>query len=151
MIVNKNLNTKLVNATYNEKSGISTVTLENEYGRFTGVARCHPDDKGSKFFGCQIAEARAMIKIFKEQLRISEGQRKVFDIFIDTISQKKDYNPKTNEACHARRFLEEFELNNKYFSESIKAAENYINDMINSLDKDQERVNKILKKKAEIE
>lgn len=149
MITNLLLDTKIKSAVYNKDTGVSTVVLSNELGNFTGVARCHPDDRGSRFIGCEIAEHRATIKVLKEQLRIAENQRKAFEIYVDTISQKKNYNPKTNEACHARRFLAEFENKVKSYKLYIKTINEDLKTLIDSIEENRQKIDNIAKKYEE--
>lgn len=62
---------KLLYGEYNFNTGKSTVTLADRYGKYTGYAKLHPDDKDneSHYMGCHIAEKRALIKALKNRRR----------------------------------------------------------------------------------
>ena len=63
------MKTKIIDETFDEKSGLTTVTLQNKYGHFTGIARCHPDDEYSMFQGERIAVTKANIKFLEFRIK----------------------------------------------------------------------------------
>ena len=52
-------------------NGISTVTIKNDYGTFTGYSHLLEEDipYESSLAGCRFAEMKAGIKIFKYQIK----------------------------------------------------------------------------------
>ena len=75
------MKTKIVNETFNEKTGITTVTIQNKYGHFTGTAYCHPDDSYSMFQGERIAATRANIKYLKRRISLEKAKIKALNDF----------------------------------------------------------------------
>lgn len=63
------MKTKIVFEDFDEKSGITTVTIQNKYGHFTGIAKCNPVDEYSMFHGERIAVTRAHIDYCKLRMR----------------------------------------------------------------------------------
>ena len=55
---------KIKEANFNPETGESFVSLYTDMGIVTGTAKLHPDDAESKsnYFGCRIAENRAVMK-----------------------------------------------------------------------------------------
>ena len=54
---------KFLYSHFNEETGKSIAVLSDKYGKYSGQAKLHPDDKdnASKFAGCRIAYKRALI------------------------------------------------------------------------------------------
>ena len=73
------MKTKIVDETFDEKSGLTTVTLQNKYGHFTGMAQCHPDDEYSMFQGERIAATRANIEFCKFRIKQEKIKIKTFE------------------------------------------------------------------------
>ena len=67
---------------FDEETGISIVTFNNKYGKFTGMAKLNPEDKPSAFIGQYIAEKRAVISYYKTLSKILEAK-------LDTIRMIK--------------------------------------------------------------
>ena len=44
------MKTKMIYSNYDKETRVSTTTVTNNYGTFTGYATCHPDDDVSSFF-----------------------------------------------------------------------------------------------------
>ena len=94
------MNFTLVNANYDEKCGQSTVTISTPYGHFTGVVNLHPEETyPSKYFGCDLAETKALRLAEKARLRELRGQlkglRDYYFLLADTWSfNDKDFHVK---------------------------------------------------------
>ena len=73
------MKTKIVDETFDEISGLTTVTLQNKYGHFTGMAQCHPDDEYSMFQGERIAATRANIEFCKFRIKQEKVKIKTFE------------------------------------------------------------------------
>ena len=86
------MKTKIVDETFDEKSGLTTVTLQNKYRHFTGIARCHPDDEYSMFQGERIAATRANIKFCKHRITQEKAKIKVLDELETPFFNKTLYN-----------------------------------------------------------
>jgi len=88
---------------YDKETGISTVTYTNEYGKFTGKAKLHPNDTESRFSGYHIAESRADIQYYHTMMEYWKGriaginhlEMELFDLMTT------QYGEKTNEEASA--------------------------------------------------
>lgn len=114
------MKTNMIYSDYNQDTRVSTVTIANALGNFTGYATCHPDDNVSSFFGCNIAEYRATIKSLREEKRIVKFQIKALKEAYDMFCNTSDFNPNCNEARKVRK--------------AIKIKENRFEDIINIID-----------------
>lgn len=75
------MKTKIVDEKFDEITGVSTVTIQNKYGHFTGTAYCHPDDSYSMFQGERIAVTRANIKYLKRRISLEKTKLKALNDF----------------------------------------------------------------------
>ena len=65
---------KFIDSSYDEKEGISCVTMQHLGKKFTDFATVHPDDKenASSYAGCEYAEIRATIRALKYERKIAK-------------------------------------------------------------------------------
>lgn len=75
------MKTKIVDEKFDEITGVTTVTIQNKYGHFTGSAYCHPDDSYSMFQGERIAVTRANIKYLKRRISLEKAKLKALNDF----------------------------------------------------------------------
>lgn len=147
MILNtRKLPYKLCYTHENRISGESIVRIKSDYGVFEGKSYCHPDDNYGSFFGMELAEKRAVLKLMKCRKNIISEQLKLMEIYYDTISQKKTFNSKCNEANHARRYIEFLSNELKYYNESIKGVKENIEFSIEAREKYSKKINDIVQK-----
>lgn len=68
---------KILYADYNKETKVSTVTIQNKYGIFTGTSKLWVEDEDyeSRFTGCRIAELKALRKSFKY------ARKKAYDVY----------------------------------------------------------------------
>lgn len=99
------MKTKLLYSYYDKESGYSEAGIQNKFGRFMAHAQLHPEDKDyeSSFFGCQVAEAKCMIKTHRERIRLINLQIKTLEDFEKVLKNLKDYNPKSIECRQLRK------------------------------------------------
>lgn len=85
---------KILKDGYDKNTGISFSNIVTRYGEFSATARLNPEDKEyeSNFFGCQLAEARCVIKALKEQLKIINVQIKTLKDLKNKILEIKGIN-----------------------------------------------------------
>ena len=123
----------ITNAEYNEDTGFSLVEISTPIGSFFGDARLSPEDKeagyDSRFFGCQLAELRAVIKYYKALVRIEKEVYKRDLNFLSTLRQAKEYD---DNAFYAKRF-----------KKKCRIAENEKNNLIRDLKTLQEKEKRI--------
>lgn len=76
----------LIEADYNEETGVSTVMIDTDLGAFYGKAKLHDEDKdyASRYTGCRYAETRATIKYLKMKQKYILGQLKVLHMIKET-------------------------------------------------------------------
>ena len=79
------MKTKIVDEYFDEKTGITVVTIQNKYGHFTGTAYCHPDDSYSMFQGERIAVIKANIKYLKRRISLEKAKLKALNDFDDSF------------------------------------------------------------------
>lgn len=99
------MKTKMIYSNYDTETRISTTTITNNYGTFTGYATCHPDDDVSSFFGCSLAEYRANLKAFREERKIIRYQIKALKEAYEMFSNAANFNSNSNEARKIRKFI----------------------------------------------
>ena len=126
---------------YDKESHTSIVVYNTELGHFKGLAFLHPEDMEfeSSFFGCDIAERRAVIKYHKERLKIKKAILKEFKNLYKEMSTSKRFVAFSYEACRLRKKM--YQLNNEIIgiADTIKTIEEGIS-------KDSERRISTLKK-----
>lgn len=112
------------NAEFDGTTGVSTVTFNNKYGKFTGKARLNPADSASQFKGCHIAEARANIVYYKTVIRYSKEKVKL----LTTL-----YKQEPTDAIKHRLAFEEEKL--EKCKEDLRKEQLYLDNYLAGLDK----------------
>lgn len=100
---------KIIDSYFDEEFGVSYVKINTSVGAFEGSAFLHPDDKeeySSRFFGCQLAEIRALIKYYKALIRMKNDNIKIVKNIYNTLEQNKHFNSKYFYARQLRKQLE---------------------------------------------
>lgn len=66
-----NIQYKLKYGKYDPKTKVSKVVITHKYGTFEAIAKVAKEDEGheSRYFGCEIAEIKAAIKLYQTILR----------------------------------------------------------------------------------
>lgn len=76
---------KMIYNNFDPLTNVTTVTLADKYGTYTGTAKLHPDDINNSIAGFRIAEERARIKFYKARLKREKIRLQTL------ISFKKEY------------------------------------------------------------
>ena len=98
----------LVYSNYDEDTGVSIVKINTDVGVFTGSAKCHPDEKiKSKYYGCQLAEGRALLAYQRELVKIGKAQRDALFNLNTTVCQLRDYQKDNIYTSKIRRAMYE--------------------------------------------
>lgn len=107
------MNNKLIYSNYDSETGKSIVIIRNKYGTFKGKVYIDQEDKKyeSKFFGCRLAEIKAVIKCYKYQKNNIKEQLKSLQQLDLDFQKMKEYNNKSFEARRLKRRI--FELKQK--------------------------------------
>lgn len=84
----------LAKADYNKDTKISTVVIKTDIGEFMGESKCHDEDLPfeSQYFGCQIAEWKAIRKYCKAKRQIIAKQMEALLRFKSRMCETKGYN-----------------------------------------------------------
>ena len=88
------MNYTLLHADYNPDTKISTVTIGTDLGHFTATSLCHKEDLSyeSKFFGCQIAEWKAIRKYCKAKRRLASERYEALVAFKALMEGTRNYD-----------------------------------------------------------
>ena len=120
------MKTKMIYSKYDKETRVSTTTVTNNYGTFTGYATCHPDDDVSSFFGCSLAECRANLKAFREEKKIIRYQIKALKEAYEMFSNAKNFNNNSNEARKVRKLIKMKESKMTEIENDIQSLLEYI-------------------------
>lgn len=84
----------LAKADYNKDTKISIVVIKTDIGEFVGESKCHDEDLPfeSQYFGCQIAEWKAIRKYCKAKRQIIAKQMEALLRFKSRMCETKKYN-----------------------------------------------------------
>lgn len=84
---------KLQNAIYDETSGMSIVTISTRYGNFTGMVKMHANEVyPSKYFGCELAEIKALKQAEKMRLRELRAELKGLQNFFVEMMDTRNFD-----------------------------------------------------------
>ena len=123
---------KVIESTY-DTDGFSYVEIKTPKDWYCGCAQLHPDDKDieSEFFGCSLAEGRAVKYYYMDKIREKKKEIKVLENLIKSLEQLKDYNKK----CHEARFIRKtYYIKQKELKQLQTIVENIEKSMKNSID-----------------
>lgn len=105
---------RIEKSNYNEKTGISTVTIKTGIGSFTGTSKLWECDKdaASSYFGCFCAEIKAR-KRYTRELRKQKQNR--LNILRSTYKalQCGEFNANSPEMRRFRKIIKGLEKRNK--------------------------------------
>ena len=85
---------------WDEGIGFAKCILKTQYGEFTGIAQCHPDDEDmmSEKVGCEIAYARATINsLIHARDNVIKPSLKALKQLYYSMKNSKHYNSKSYE------------------------------------------------------
>lgn len=86
---------------WDEGIGFAKCTLITQYGQFTGIAQCHPDDEDmmSEKVGCEIAYSRATINsLTHARDNVIKPSLKALKQLYYSMNRSKKYNKKSYES-----------------------------------------------------
>ena len=133
------MKTKIVYEEFDKENGISIVTIQNKYGRFTGTAMCHPDDSFSLFQGERIAATKANIEFLKFRIKQTKAEAKginklLSDFYYNTDISSSAYVGRVWK--HALVKLKRYEKDIENFKDGIEI----LKDSIVKMDKERQEV-----------
>lgn len=129
---------KFLYGDYNFNTGKSTVTLADRYGRYTGYAKLHPDDKDneSHYMGCNIAEKRALIKGLKNRRRRTKIKLNAIENVTNEIQMNvfpKEEHKEIKKILYSK--IKDYSKQIKRIDELIEEIENSIKERIQMREK----------------
>lgn len=84
---------KLKNSNYNEETGVSMVEISTRYGNFSATVQMRADEEyPSKYFGCKLAEIKALKKAEKMRLRELRAELKGLQDFFVEMMDTRTFN-----------------------------------------------------------
>lgn len=89
---------KFIDSAYDPNTGMSIVIIQHLGIKFEGTAKVHPEDKGSNYFGCQLAEIRAKIKALKYERKLAKQKADDALDFIKSCEGYKKFNKEDDTA-----------------------------------------------------
>ena len=123
---------RMLYSNYDQQDKFSYVLIRTKYGDFCGAARMHPEDEAyeSSFFGCQIAEIKALIKAHRAKIKEIKIKIKALKDFEKVLQNLKDYNLNSVECKKLRKQIyilnkemQEIEENIQNAKARIRSAE----------------------------
>lgn len=96
---------KIKKSDYNSKKGYSYVIISTPLGDFKGEAFLNKEDiqYESTYFGCTLAEERALVKYWKVQLTNAKIALRTLKNLEKVFVSLKDFNSKSREFCQLRK------------------------------------------------
>ncbi|MDY0199210.1 MAG: hypothetical protein RBR68_15505 [Tenuifilaceae bacterium] len=85
---------EVIKSHYNPEDGVSVVVIREGEDTAIGIVRLHPDDIdiASSFAGCQFAEIKATIKIYKKKWQRIKRELDILKQLYSDIEMLKHYN-----------------------------------------------------------
>lgn len=114
---------KIINSNFDKKTGISTVTILTDLGKFTGISKLHEEDKKfeSSFAGCQYAEVKAIKKYMKAKINKISNEINGLEKGIKMLMNLKDYNSNKVENRKLRKQLFIMKKEKKDWQEKLQS------------------------------
>lgn len=114
---------KIIKSDFDRKTGISTVIIQTNLGKFIGLSKLHEEDKPyeSSFAGCQYAEMRAIIKYMKARIQKISNEIIGLEKGIKMLMNLKDYNKDSLENRKLRKQLYIMKQEKKDWEERLKS------------------------------
>lgn len=126
------MKTKIVDETFDEITGLTTVTIQNKYGHFTGMAQCCSEDEYSMFQGERIAATRANIEFCKHRIMQEKAKIKALEELGYTKTPKYDYKY----LSKAEKLIQKYLKNIESYKDSIVI----LKDSIKKMDEERQKV-----------
>lgn len=84
-----------ITAKADKDSGVSIVRIGTDLGEFEGIAECLIEDMDyfSNYFGCRIAELRALVKYAKAKVKYYKAQLGALRNFKNTMQDTRNWSP----------------------------------------------------------
>ena len=136
---------KIVKEYHSKETGISVLTIQNKYGRFTGDSLCHPDDLEhySEFTGLRYAEIRANMDYAKLRLNQEKIKLKTMENLLKDINYSERCR---NEACP--EVMRKIRLKIRDYTQSVDDWQNLYNHLRKAVKVEDETRTKIINRRT---
>lgn len=143
---------KLIEAHFDEESGISCVTLDTDLGKFYGYAFLNREEDAeiaSAYFGCELAEMEATLQYYdKKRYLLAQGLEALYSFRVD-LKRNPQYNSESFEAQLLDRRINQKENQKRIYDVMIKNLKNAIKTRPEQRIENIKLVNQILEKNKE--
>ena len=143
---------KLIEAHFDEESGISCVTLDTDLGKFYGYAFLNKEEDAeiaSAYFGCELAEMEATLQYYdKKRYLLAQGLEALYSFRVD-LKRNPQYNSESFEAQLLDRRIDQKENQKRIYDVMIKNLKNAIKTRPEQRIENIKLVNQILEKNKE--
>lgn len=87
------MKTKLIFSEHDKNNHISTVVINTDLGEFTGIVLCQPCDykHESRYFGCQLAELKAVMQYASAKRAAAANQLKGLDKYYKMMANTRNF------------------------------------------------------------
>lgn len=126
----------LTKALFNLEDKISYVEISSDLGTFSGETICREEDLDhvSRYFGCQIAEGKAVRKLAKAKVRQLKAQRDALQRALNRIEAKYENEEYAYWQVQMRREIKNYEKEIQEFEVEVKKIGETIVNLIHSRD-----------------
>ena len=143
---------KLIEAHFDEESGISCVTLDTDLGKFYGYAFLNREEDAeiaSAYFGCELAEMEATLQYYdKKRYLLAQGLEALYSFRVD-LKRNPQYNSESFEVQLLDRRINQKENQKRIYDVMIKNLKNAIKTRPEQRIENIKLVNQILEKNKE--
>lgn len=119
--------------TWDAETGTATCTVKGDRNEiYTGIAKCHPDDKDmmSEKTGCEIALRRARIQAEKAYINELKISLKALQQLYYSMNTSTKFNPKSYEYKMLNRQINSIKLYLEVAKENVEIEQNDLRDFI---------------------
>lgn len=99
---------KLINSSFDPVQGVSKVTIGTRFGNFTASVLVHPDEEYvSSFFGCSLAECKALRMAEMAAARQYRAELKGLEDYLKLLKDTWSYNENDFHVRQLKRLIAE--------------------------------------------
>lgn len=112
---------RMIYSNFDEETGISTVTINTDYGQFTATSKLHEEDRqiSSHFAGCKYAEMKAIIMYMRKRIEVINYEITGLENCKKVLEGKKEYNHNSIENRTIRKQIYLLKKSKKMWQERL--------------------------------
>lgn len=141
---------KLIQSNYDKESGCAYVKIATDLGHFSGLAWLNLDEDKeieSEFFGCDLAEARAMTYYYERKKELLGHKLDALYRFRTDLKRNPQYNSESFEVEILNKRISQMENQNRLYKIEIANLKKYVEQRPVQRCKQIEAINKFLEEK----